>query len=115
MPANPFHVHEFTDAELVELIGEYFGTVTCFWQRPVFLPAFVLRQIARRWVADLPGGASLWRVWRRMRPSRTQLAASAWQGSRFDRSLLEDRYYSVRPARRTIWAHPMYTVLVARC
>ena len=107
MPPNPFHVREFTAAELVALVRGYFGTVACFGQRPVFLPVFVLRQMARRWLASLPG---VWRLWSRMRPRRTQLAATAWQGSHFDRSLLDERY-GVRPAR----GQPMYTVLVARC
>jgi len=107
MPPNPFHVREFTAAELVALVRGYFATVACFGQRPVFLPVFVLRQMARRWLASLPG---VWRLWSRMRPRRTQLAATAWQGSHFDRSLLDERY-GVRPAR----GQPMYTVLVARC
>ena len=114
MPTNPFHVREFTVAELVALVGEYFPSVTCFWQRPVFLPVFFLRQMARRCVPFLPGGAGLWRLWTRIRPRRTQLAATAWQGSRYDRSLIDERY-GVRPAERAIRAQPMYTVLVARC
>ena len=113
MPPNPFHVREFTAAELVALVREYFGTVTCFRQRPVFLPVFVLRQMARRYVGAVPGGAGLWWLWSRVRPGRTQLAATAWQGRRFDRSLLDDRY-AVRAAQRSIGGHPMYTVLVAR-
>ena len=113
LPPNPFHVREFTAAELRALVREHFATVTPFGQRPVFLPFFALRQTARRWVDAMPGGGGLWWLWSLMRPRRTQLAATAWHGRRFDRSLLDDRY-AVRAAPRSIWEQPMYTVLVAR-
>ena len=115
LPPNPFHVREFTHAEIVRLVGQYFDRVACFWQRPVFLPVFLLRQLGRRWLTALPGNRIIWRSWKRIRPRRTRLGATAWEGWRFDQSLLQDRYYGVAPARRTIWEHPMYTVLVARC
>ena len=114
LPSNPFHVREFTDAEIVDLVRQYFGSVTCFWQRPVFLTTFALRQIARRSLTALPGGSTFWRIWKHMRPRRTQLAGMVWSGSHFDESLLQDRFYSVAAARRTIWMHPTYIVLVAR-
>jgi len=115
LPPNPFHVREFTDVEIVQLARQHFSSVTCFWQRPVFLPPFVLRQMARRSSTRLPGGRHVRRAWNRIRPERTQAGAAAWQGSRFDQSLLQDPYYGVAPARRTMWERPMYTVLVARC
>lgn len=114
LPPNPFHVREFTDVEIVRLASEYFGSVTSFWQRPVFSPAFVLRQIVRQSLTILPGGRGVRTAWNRMRPERTQAGATVWQGSRFDHSLLQDPYYGVVPARRTIWWRPMFTVVVAR-
>jgi len=114
MPPNPFHVREFTDVEILEVVGQHFRSVACFWQRPVFFPTFVLRQLGRRCVAAVPGGQSLWRLWKRTRPRRIQAGATTWWGSRFDQALGQDRHYRVAPARRTIGVHPMYTVLVAR-
>ncbi len=115
LPPNPFHVREFTPAEIMELVGQHFATVTCFWQRPVLFPLFVLRQVGRWWLTVLPGGQGIWRLWQRMRPRRTRLAATTWEGEHFDQALLQDAYYSVVPARRSGWVHPTYTVLVATC
>jgi len=115
LPPNPFHVREFTPGEILELVGRHFATVTCFWQRPVFFPMFVLRQIGRWSLSVLPGGHRVWRLWQRLRPRRTRLAATVWEGSHFDQALLQDAYYRVVPARPRRWLHPMYTVLVAAC
>jgi len=115
LPPNPFHTREFTDVEIVQLASQYFGSVTCFWQRPVFFPAFVLRQTVRRCLTVLPGGRLVRRLWNRIRPRRTRAGATRWQGSRFDQSLLQYPYYGVTPAPRAIWRQPTYTVLVARC
>ena len=114
LPPNPFHLREFTDAEIEELVGRYFEGVTRFWQRPVFLPAFVLRQLGRRWLAAVSGGRGLWRAWERARPRRIRMGATVWQGLRFDDSLLGDRHYHVAPARRIPWGRPRYTILVAK-
>ncbi len=115
LPPNPFHVHEFTPREVIELVGEHFTTVTCFWQRPVFFPTFVLRQVGRRWLTVVPGGETVWRLWQRIRPRRTQIGAALWEGSHFDQSLLQDAYYGVVPASRKRLIQPLYTVLVATC
>jgi SAM-dependent methyltransferase len=115
LPRNPFHVHEFTSSEITNLARQYFDIVNCYWQRPVLLPAFVLRQMARGCLSVIPGGRHLWRLWTRVRPQRTRVGATVWLGSCFDESLLADPHYRVIPARRMTWKQPTYTVLVARC
>jgi len=115
LPPNPFHLREFTQSELIEMIGEYFSQVQCFWQRPVFFPVFLVRQMGRRWLQSLPGGRRLWAVWKAVRPRRIRLGATAWQGTVFDESLLDVPYYRVTAARRLPFLKPTWTVLVATC
>jgi SAM-dependent methyltransferase len=115
LPSNPFHVREFTTREILTLVGRHFDGVTCHWQRPVVLPVFAFRQIARRALTFLPGGQVFWRLWKRIRPARTRVGTTVWRGERFDDDLLNDPHYHVVPARRMSWHRPMYTVLVARC
>lgn len=115
LPPNPFHVREFTTREITMLVRRHFDRVTCHWQRPVALPVFVLRQLARRGVARVPGGQGIWRLWERLRPARTSLGATIWHGARFDDASLDEPHYGVVPAEPLGWRRPTYTVLFARC
>lgn len=115
LPPNPFHVREFTTAEITALVRQHFAQVTCHWQRPVVLPVFVLRRAAERSLRIVPGGDLVWRLWTRIRPARTSLGATLWHGRRFGDELLADPHFGVVPARPARWRQPTYTVLVARC
>jgi len=115
LPPNPFHVREFTIGEITALARRHFGDVTCHWQRPVTLPAFVLRRLAQRGLRGAPGGDRVWRLWTRVRPERTRVGASLWHGEVFGDDLLRDPHYRVVPAGGPLWRQPIYTVLVARC
>lgn len=115
LPPNPFHVREFTSAEIVELVRRHFDRVTCLWQRPVALPLFVLRRVAQTWLLRTPGGGHLWRLWKGVRPERTRIGATPWQGERFDDDVTSDPHYHVVPPRGAPWRQATYTVLVARC
>lgn len=115
LPPNPFHVQEFANTEIIEIVGDYFAHVECFWQIPVFLPLFIPRKIVRRWLRALPGQRWFWGLWAAVRPRRSKLGATIWRGTRFDDTLFEDPYYEVIPAQSNAWLCPTYTILVATC
>jgi SAM-dependent methyltransferase len=115
LPPNPFHVREFTIGEILALVRRHFDGVTCHWQRPVLLPVFVLRRVGQMWLTRVPGGAYLWRLWKRVRPARIRIGATLWHGEHFDDEVTDDPHYHVVPAGVARWRQPTYTVLVARC
>src|SRR5262249_9828356 len=103
---NPFHVREFTHAELVQLLGRHFSTCDLYGQNWIVYPVFVMRRLLMRWLSTLHLKEPL----KRLLKPRGSMPTDRVE---FDPQVVYPEC-EIRPYVAGWWVRPIYFVAVAR-